>query len=317
MLDGSPQPEASLRRVTLPALAVLLAAALAGCPDEDPCEISSDGAPWLAFASRRAGSYDLLVMRDDGTCLRPVTGDPAQELLPAWSSTGKLAYTSDRTGSQQLRVQDLATGAEAPLDLGALSATSPAWSPDGARLAFEGRVPGTASSDVYLVPAAGGTPVNLTTDPSWNAGPAWSPDGQTIYFVSTRTGQYEVHALRPADCTAAPGSCPAPAVTSGSRIIGKPAISPDGALLVMARTIGGTSDTEVVARSLATGEIRVVSGPGDSEPAVTASGAGVVLRSYRHGNPELVLVELASGAELRRLTDDPAADGSPACAPAR
>jgi TolB protein len=309
-------PEASLGRHALAHLAPLVAAALTGCHDA-PCSMATAGAPWLAFASNRTGNYDLFVTREDGTCLRQITSDSGQDLLPSWSSTGKLAFTSDRGGARRVWVHDLDSGSEVPLELGGLSATSPAWSPDGAALAFEGWVPGLASSDVYLADARGGQPFNLTGDASYNSGPAWSPDGQTLYFVSNRTGRYEVHVLRPADCTSSAGGCPASAVTTGSRIVGKPSVSPDGALLVFARTVAGSSDSEVVALTLATGGIRVVSGPGDSEPAITAAGTRVVLRSYRYGNPELVLVDLATGAELRRLTDDPASDGSPSWAPVR
>lgn len=306
-----------MHRSALLPLAGALAFLLAGCgTPADPCALSTAGAPWLAFASRRAGNYDLYLSRDDGACLRPVTTDPGNDLAPTWSPDRKLAFSSDRGGGPRVWVHDLAAGTEAPLEVGALASTAPAWSPDGASIAFEGRPPGQTTSDLYLVPAAGGAPVNLTNDPHLNSGADWSPDGQTIYFVSTRTGRYEIHALRPAGCL--PGeTCPAPALTSRSRIVGKPIASRDGLSVVFARTVAGSSDTEVVELPLAGGEARVISGPGDSEPALDPTGARLALRSYRYGNPELVLVDVATGAELRRLTDDPASDGTPAYAPAR
>jgi len=111
----------------------------------DACAFSTAGSPWLAFASLRAGSYDAWAMRLDGTCLAPLTDDPALDLSPSWALDGRVAWGSSRGGAQGLVVRDPATGAEARLDLGDLRAASPAFSPDGARLAFEGHAAGAAT----------------------------------------------------------------------------------------------------------------------------------------------------------------------------
>jgi Tol biopolymer transport system component len=58
----------------------------------------------------------------------------------------------------------------------------PAWSPDGLQLAF------SRSGDVYVMPATGGTLLNLTNHPAADASPAWSPDGGRIAFTSAREG---------------------------------------------------------------------------------------------------------------------------------
>jgi TolB protein len=275
------------------------------------CDLSVATPPWFAFSSRRAGNYDVYVEREDGSCLRAITTDAGNDLYAAWAPDRQtLAFASDRGSALRVFVHDFATGTEVPLDVGALSSTSPAYSPDGSTLAFEGRTAGAVTSDIYLVPASGGTPVNLTNDPSANAGPAWSLDGSTVFFVSNRTGPYDVYAVTR-------GGGPAQAVTTHSRIVGKPAVSPDGTSLAYARTVSGSSTTEVVAYVLATGALRVVTSENDSEPTFSPSGAELVVRSYRTGNPELFLVDLASGAELRQLTDDPASDGAVAFAPPR
>ncbi len=55
------------------------------------------------------------------------------------------------------------------------------WSPDGARIAFMG-LGRTKPSNVYLVPAAGGTPetpLHGDRDAAW---PNWSPDGKSLLF---------------------------------------------------------------------------------------------------------------------------------------
>lgn len=43
--------------------------------------------------------------------------------------------------------------------------------------------PNGAYGDIYAIDATGGTPVNLTHDPTGQADPVWSPDGQKILFL--------------------------------------------------------------------------------------------------------------------------------------
>ncbi len=242
----------------------------------DPCAFTVPGAPWVAFSSARTGSYQLFAVRADGTCLRQLTYHASQNLFPSWSRSGKVAFASDRSGTLGIWLHDLATGADAPLALGGLYATSPAVSRDGASLAFAGHVAGTTSTDVYVASSQGGDPVKLTGDSGDNAGPAWSPDGKTIYFVSTRTGAYEVFSV-PASGGAATQ------VTTGSRIVGKPSVAPDGSSLAYARTISGSSATEVVTYDLVAGTTHVVTSQEDSEPAFDPSGTRLAVRSFRSG----------------------------------
>jgi TolB protein len=293
--------------------AALAAALLAACgasggrpsPPPPPCAPGSPGAPWLAFSSLRSGNYEIWRARADGSCLAQVTDDPGMDLDPSWSRSA-LAFASDRRGALGLWLHDLATGEETAVETAGLaSATQPAFSPDGTRLAFEGRA-GTGTADVYVVPASGGAPVALTTDPADDAGPAWSPDGRTVYFVSTRSGVHDVWSVPAA------GGDPEQ-VTTRSGIIGKPAVTPDGAALLYARgAVSGRS--EVVRRELATGLVTVVTSADDSEPALAPSGRLVAVRSYRAGHADLVVVWL-DGAPAVALTDDDASDGAPAFAP--
>jgi TolB protein len=235
-----------------------------------------------------------------------VTDHPGTDLDPTWSR-GAIAFASDRGGALGLWRHDLATGTDAEIATSGLaSATQPAFSPDGAVLAFEGRV-GSGGAHVYVVPATGGSPVALTTDPADDAGPAWSPDGRTVYFVSTRSGTHEIWSVPAA------GGDPEQ-VTTRSGIIGKPAATPDGAGLLYARS-AASGGTEVIRRDLATGRLDVVTSADDSEPALAPAGDRVAVRSYRAGHADVVVVPL-DGSPAVALTDDDASDGAPAFAPA-
>jgi dipeptidyl aminopeptidase/acylaminoacyl peptidase len=72
-----------------------------------------------------------------------------------------------------------------------------ALSPDGQTVAFSIRAlpigePWSTNFDIYLVPAAGGTPRNLTADnPAWDGQPAFSPNGTTLAYVAMDRAGYE------------------------------------------------------------------------------------------------------------------------------
>lgn len=62
---------------------------------------------------------------------------------------------------------------------------TPAWSPDGRRIAFEAAEP-ARKSDVYVMNADGSELQRLTRNPAGDVDPAWSPDGQKIAFAGYR-----------------------------------------------------------------------------------------------------------------------------------
>jgi TolB protein len=66
-------------------------------------------------------------------------------------------------------------------------------------IAFVSDVSG--DSEIYLVPAAGGSPLNLTNHPAQDAAPAWSRDGERLAFASTRRGTWDLYVLTIADGT--------------------------------------------------------------------------------------------------------------------
>ena len=75
--------------------------------------------------------------------------------------------------------------------------TDPAPSPDGKWIAFTSDRGGHGSSQIYIMPAEGGEPRQLTDEPdSVRAGtPSWAPDGKSILFVSTRGKRYNVYSI--------------------------------------------------------------------------------------------------------------------------
>ena len=114
------------------------------------------------------------------------------ELGAVWTRPGEIAYVSNKSGAQEVRVRQIADARErvvaAPrtfpdgrtTDLFAVAA-----SPDGARVLFS-RFDGKQGS-IYVAPI-GGAPVRLTsgTANEWMA--AWSPDGREIAYATSEAG---------------------------------------------------------------------------------------------------------------------------------
>jgi TolB protein len=69
----------------------------------------------------------------------------------------------------------------------------PAWSPDGAWLAFAAH--DSASIDIYAAQPEGSSVTRLTNDGLLARSPVWSPDGGHIAYLSNKTGDFEVYEI--------------------------------------------------------------------------------------------------------------------------
>lgn len=74
------------------------------------------------------------------------------------------------------------TGERRQITSGQVQAWAAAWSPDGRMLGYLGNQ--GKGTQVYLVPARGGTPLQLTSAPNGIDSFRWSPDGTRIGFVA-------------------------------------------------------------------------------------------------------------------------------------
>ncbi len=83
-------------------------------------------------------------------------------------------WSVSRSGGEAVR---LTTGVGSEID--------PIFSPDGSQIAFTGEYDGNV--DVFVMPAAGGTPKRLTWHPAADHAVGWTPDGKSIIFWSSRT----------------------------------------------------------------------------------------------------------------------------------
>lgn len=158
---------------------------------------SPAGESRIAFAARVGQNWDIFSIRPDGSDLRRITDDPAEDRAPAFSPDGRsLLFQSRRDGNWEIYLLDLETGELRRLTYHPDYDGMPAWSPDGTRIAFESTRAGDL--DIFVMQADGSNPRNLTPDsPSGDMGPVWSPQGDAILFSSWRLHDKDIFRMSP------------------------------------------------------------------------------------------------------------------------
>ena len=139
-------------------------------PDRKEIAFVSGGDIWAVPAE--GGSAHLLVSHQ------------AAESRPMFSPDGtRLAFVSNRTGSGDIYVLDLRSGGLTRVTFDDMADLLDNWSHDGKWLYFSSTSRDINYSDIYRVPASGGTPMQVSADrytAEYFAAP--SPDGSSLAF---------------------------------------------------------------------------------------------------------------------------------------
>lgn len=253
----------------------------------------------IAFTSYADGRLDVEVIGPDGSERRSITVD-GKSSLPRWSHDGsRIAYESTRSGTSQIYVRTVATGAETMLTDRYRNST-PAWFADDRSLVFasdRAHYP-NGGSDLYRVwLGRGGGSVKRLTTSDWyvyRTAPDVSPDGRTVMLqhYDSSAGEYAIHsverlALATGDVTR---------YVSGE----SPRLSPNGRALAYVSelddpTSGGPVDV-IVARSDGSAPRSVLRGIGLTGLSWSPDGRWIAMCA----NYELMIIPSAGG-RLRRV----------------
>jgi TolB protein len=121
-------------------------------------------------------------------------------LSPSWSPDGReLTFVSNRghvwgTGGIWRMTAGPAASAREIRDEETTWKARPDWSPDGRRVVYSSYL-GRQWNQLWLVPAAGGDPFQLTYGDFDATAPRWSPDATRIAFVSNQDGNTSLWVL--------------------------------------------------------------------------------------------------------------------------
>lgn len=133
-------------------------------------------------------TFDIWTMETGGANQVNLTNSPEEDTMPVWSPDGsQIAWRRDF----EIWLMDANGDNPTRLTPKGMAATMPAWSPDGEWLAFsafDGPL-----YDVFIAPASGGDPINLSNHPATDITTSWSADSSEIVFESNRDGNYEIY----------------------------------------------------------------------------------------------------------------------------
>jgi acylaminoacyl-peptidase len=220
---------------------------------------------------------NLWMVNLDGSNHRPLTSGKFDDSAPRWAPDGsQLAFVSNRDGSPQIYRLWLDTGQIAKITNLTEAPAGLAWSPDSKRISFTMFVPekprkivelpsppeGAKWAEparvidrtvyrfnaagylkpgfkhIFVVPAEGGTPRQISTGNFHHGGPAypasdavWTPDGQFLLLSANRHDNYEQEALNTEIYEFRVSDGSVKALTSRMGPDNSPEVSPDGKLI--------------------------------------------------------------------------------------
>ena len=212
---------------------------------------------------------NLWIVDAEGGDHRPLSTGDENDRSPRWSPSGdRLLYVTNRENGSQIWIRWMDSGVDAEITRLDRSPAGLTWSPDGEWIAFTMLVPEehnpldpglpappegadwgppikvidamTYRGDgegyleagwrqLFIVPAEGGTPRQLTRGPHDHGGsPSWAPDGQSIFVSANRHPDAELDPLNSEIYEVSVADGAIRQLTDRQGPDADPAVSPDG-----------------------------------------------------------------------------------------
>lgn len=216
---------------------------------------------------------------------------------------GRIAYILKRDGRYELQVADADSQNAVTVTTSPEPLISPAWSPDGRRLAyvsFEDKKP-----VVYVQNLADGSRRAVAKFRGSNSAPAWSPDGRRLAVTLSKDDTSQIYLL---DLLTGEAS----RFTRGGALDTEPVFSPDGQWLYFTSDRGGSP--QIYRAALATGAASRVTFEGSYNVSPTLSPDGRTLAFVHRRDSRFHIAVMDLNSRQTQVLTDTNHDESPSFA---
>jgi len=282
----------------------------------------------IAFVSDRGGNFDIFAMNADGSGSKNLTGNPANDLTPAWSPDGRqIAFSSDRDGRFEIYIMNADGSQQTRLTQDKTGAVSPAWSSDGKHIVFLSDRDGVLSdrnipiSEVYIMDADGSEQQRLTNNHDFERELSWAPKGDIIAVSANVRAPSGIYVPDQIYLMGLDGVTTKQLTKVGYN--DNPTWSPNGELIAFHSYDGNGGSGIYIMKADGSDQILLISSINSSpsslylnnlNPSWSPDGNYIVFSSNRDGNYDLYVMN-ANGSNLTRLTDDLGDETSPVWSP--
>jgi TolB protein len=245
--------------------------------------------------------------RGDGSLARHIAHSIANDITLSYTGrTGialsRIVFVAKIGGGKEIHVMDYDGAEIRQITKNKSLNVSPAWSPDGRRLAFVSYRQGNPKLFIY-----NGEDGSLkdSTPPGSElcVAPDWSPDGRLIAFSSSSGGDSDIFIL-----DVATGRSRQISFSRGSDT--SPEWSPSGREIAFTSDRSGTPQIYIMDAEGANVRLMTTSGEFNDSAAWSPDGGRIVYASMFDGRFDIVVNDLAAGA-MRRLTQNAANNENP------